>query len=866
MVCPHCQQSSKSPVGGCCTECGRTLIRNLADSTSLRRAISSVSGLMAQTPPPTRAIPGLAVIHEPHSPDEQDTDSYFAGPGCDTDARLSIPKIVQEAHDSSARHSSLPFVPGYELERVLGRGGMGTVFLARQLSLDRPVALKVMSRKWAKDATFVARFTREAYAAARLNHPNLVQVYDIGEVDGQRFFSMEYVEGRSLADVVRAAGRLDPETAVGYILQAARGLKHAHERGMIHRDIKPDNLLIDAQGLVKVADLGLVKTPELSREDDASTVVDDDKPGLSGLPGDMTGACMALGTPAYMSPEQCRDAAAVDHRADIYSLGCTLYALVTGRQPFDGDTAVELMTKHAYTPLVPPEEIAARVPRELSAIIQRMMAKHPGERYGRMDDVVRILEQWLGVVHAGGNRLTASEDQINALESCVDQFNLAPAALLRARLLTGFISACLLAAVVLTFVGRLGWAFGLAGLIVQAAVVYFPLNGSARKTYLFRRVRQVVVGMAVGDWLVTIAMLVLFAILLWMLKLFWMWVGFGLIGMALAVALRFALDRNVDAERRRAVAGCERLLRRLRVQGLDEEQLRFFVAKYAGCHWEEFFETMFGYEAKLEARARLLRGESAGQRERHAGWREPIVAVLDRIDRARRDREERRLLVKVEEERLLASGMTPHAAKHRAQRAADALLHQAAAFRTAENKRTNRTTPPTDPEVKATTSSDKLDLQKLLRELPPIEEQDDMFARITGFLVGPLVRGTLAIICLLACGFWTLQNNVLAAGVGTVAVGESVSPLETTPLAIQGVPKALTNWVDTPNVGVAGILFLTSLLYYGQRMGSLVIVGALVANVAHRFGIPAVDPIRDYHVGLMLGTVIAMIGYRFGQR
>jgi len=154
-------------------------------------------------------------------------------------------------------------VQGYTIERELGRGGMGSVFLARQLSLDRQVALKVMSKRWATDPVFVARFTREAYAAAQLSHPNIVQIHDIGEVEGTRFFSMEYVRGRSLAELVRGQGKLDPETAVGYVLQAARGLKHAHDRGMIHRDVKPDNLLLDDQGLVKVADLGLVKTPTI---------------------------------------------------------------------------------------------------------------------------------------------------------------------------------------------------------------------------------------------------------------------------------------------------------------------------------------------------------------------------------------------------------------------------------------------------------------------------------------------------------------------------------------------------------------------------------------------------------------------------
>src|SRR5207248_2045361 len=175
--------------------------------------------------------------------------------------------------------------------RVLGHGGMGTVYLARQLSLDRPVALKIMSKRWASDPVFVARFTREAYAAAQMWHPNIVAIHDIGEVDGSRFFCMEYVRGQSLADLVKRRGKLDPETAVGYVLQAARGLKHAHERGMIHRDIKPDNLLLDEQGVVKVADLGLVKTPAARRDDDRPACAS--SAGLAALPAGMTGARIA---------------------------------------------------------------------------------------------------------------------------------------------------------------------------------------------------------------------------------------------------------------------------------------------------------------------------------------------------------------------------------------------------------------------------------------------------------------------------------------------------------------------------------------------------------------------------------------------
>jgi serine/threonine protein kinase len=771
-------------------------------------------------------------------------------------------------------------VRGYSIERELGRGGMGTVYLARQLSLDRPVALKVMSKRWANDPVFVARFTREAYAAAQLSHPNIVQIHDIGEVDGARFFSMEYVPGKSLADVVRAQGKLDPETAVGYVLQAARGLKHAHDRGMIHRDVKPDNMLLDDQGLVKVADLGLVKTPTISRDDDRLENSSSQSSGLMSLPAEMTGARIALGTPAYMSPEQCRDAATVDHRADIYSLGCTLYVLVTGRPPFDGTTAVELMTKHAYDPLVPPEQIVSRVPKELSAVIQRMLAKNPDDRFQSMGEVVRTLEGWLGVHHAG--TFSPREEQISRLEGFVLQFNTCSSAVLRGRLIAGFFGAVALTAVLLTFFGKLGWAFGVVGLALQATLAYFVLDGVARKGYLFSRVRQSVFGLGWGDWAIGAAGLVLFFLLLAILKVFWIWVGFGLIGVGLAFALRYGLDRPLAEERRAPVEGCERLLRRLRMHGLDEEELRQFVAKFAGRHWEEFFEALFGYEAKLAARAVLLRGGAAGVREKHAAWREPLIAAIDRVEKARKEARERKLLLAIERANLLAAGAPAEAAEEQAKAAADAMVHAAYEIRKAESARVRigsaQNTAPAPASVRTLVQAAE---QPNPLVVVPTPTASDPLGGFIWLFVGPHVRALGAAVLLAACSVWAYQNGLLP---GAEIEAQAVQAVEnrdlsavqqqaafdvnrpTKPLALEGVPAAATNWVDSFNVGLAGLLLLASLFYRGNLMSVFVLLGAAIAVVGHHFGIRPVEPFRDFHVSLLLGSVLALVGFRIGTR
>ncbi|MDP7304158.1 MAG: serine/threonine-protein kinase, partial [Pirellulaceae bacterium] len=262
---------------------------------------------------------------------------------------------------------------GYRILRVLGRGAMGTVYLANQTSLDRQVALKTIQAQWCQNPATVARFTREAYAAAQLTHHNVVQIYDLGADQGVNFYSMEFVKGKSLDELVEQQGKLDPKAAIGYILQAARGLSFAHGHGMVHRDVKPANLLLSDIGVVKVADLGLVKTPQMVEEENATA----EASALAASTANVTSANMAIGTPAYMAPEQAEDATGVDHRADIYSLGCTLYVLLTGQTPFDGATALEVITKHRTEPVVRPERIDAGIPAPVSDIVVRMIAKLP---------------------------------------------------------------------------------------------------------------------------------------------------------------------------------------------------------------------------------------------------------------------------------------------------------------------------------------------------------------------------------------------------------------------------------------------------------------------------------------------------------
>jgi hypothetical protein len=252
---------------------------------------------------------------------------------------------------------------------------MGTVFKARHEHLERVVALKRIRRDRHSEPQVVERFRREAKATARLSHPNIVQVHDADEQDGQLYYVMEYFAGVTLADHVAKRGPLPISEACDVIRQAALGLQHAHERGLIHRDIKPSNLLL-AGGVIKVLDLGIARID----------------PGWGDTTtGSLTQTGAVMGTPDYIAPEQCRDASTVDIRADIYSLGCTLYFLLTGHAPFPGGSTAQKLACHLHAEPAPVQELRADIPGELTATLRRMMDKAPEKRFPTPGDVAAQL-------------------------------------------------------------------------------------------------------------------------------------------------------------------------------------------------------------------------------------------------------------------------------------------------------------------------------------------------------------------------------------------------------------------------------------------------------------------------------------------
>jgi len=287
-------------------------------------------------------------------------------------------------------------VDRYAVGQLLGRGGMAEVFLATDRVLDRPVAVKVLGSWLADDRTFVERFRREALSAARISHPNLVAVFDAGSEGDVHFIVMELVPGETLADVLRREGRIASPLATQIASSVGDALATAHAAGIVHRDVKPANVMRTPDGRTKLMDLGIAR----------------------GIEGEsITRASSILGTAGYVSPEQARGEP-VDHRSDIYSLGCVLYEMLTGRQPFLADNPVAVAYQHVHEAPVPPSSLEPSVPGALESIVLRAMEKDPQARFQDAAEMVAALEDGtapIPTLGSGGGQVTGATQPMPGL-------------------------------------------------------------------------------------------------------------------------------------------------------------------------------------------------------------------------------------------------------------------------------------------------------------------------------------------------------------------------------------------------------------------------------------------------------------------
>src|ERR671931_2055193 len=276
----------------------------------------------------------------------------------------------------------------YRILRKLGSGGMANVYLAEDQELGRRVAIKILNDRHANDDQFVERFRREAKNAAGLSHPNIVSIYDRGEAEGTYYIAMEFLDGRSLKELIVSRGPAPVSVVVDYTRQILAALRFAHRHGIVHRDIKPHNVLVDAEGRLKVTDFGIARA------------------GAS----QMTEAGSIIGTAQYLSPEQAKGAP-VDQTSDLYSVGVVLYELLTGVVPFSGETPVEIAMKHLSSAPEPPSARRAEIPRELDLVVMRALAKDPAERYQSSEE----MDADLARVARGAGVSPATEEAATAI-------------------------------------------------------------------------------------------------------------------------------------------------------------------------------------------------------------------------------------------------------------------------------------------------------------------------------------------------------------------------------------------------------------------------------------------------------------------
>ncbi len=856
--CPHCQNalSLKQPKSGrfrpTCNGCQHTFELQIAED------LKTFSVRVPEHPSASVSVPRPAATLNQTREDPPAKATFKA----DEETRMEMP--TTRAQESSAVQAFTPRTTsegppdrlgGYRLLKELGRGGLGVVYLAQQLSLNRHVAVKLIQTQLARSSTAVSRFFREAYAAAQLVHHNVVQIYDLGQEGETNFFSMEFVQGQNLAELIKQSGALEPRQAAGYILQAARGLQFAHHQGMVHRDVKPANLMLDHHGVVKVADLGLVKLPAMADEPIESTSGESSSGSIQ-----LTGVGATVGTVNYISPEQADSSSEVDHRADIYSLGCTFYTLLTGKPPFQGSTAHEVLAKHKSQPVTRPELIAPRVDRRLSDVVMKMVEKRPENRYANLGGVITDLQSYLGI--AGDSAFAPTQEQVQELEASVKAYYSQPLAQARTYLPIAFGVLGLIVAGVASLMS-FRWGFACLSAFVVGPLAAFLMAGLRQQSRVFDKWRELVATGGIKPWIMAIAGGLLFVVVLYALGMLGPWLVTSVLAAGLGVGYYLVIEQALAQERAKPLDGVRQWLRRQRVSGVDEAALQRFVANYSGSNWEEYFEDLFGYEAFQRARLELASGYSGPRRKRFRPWRDALIQRLEQRLEVRRKERDADKLRSIEQKSLIASGMPAEKAAEEADRVSQLWVHEATQWRSAAALyQASQAGQASDPQaavvakrarVKAMLAEARSGAGRAPRSiLDRLQKPLDLF-------LGAHIRLILGTLLIVGCAMWIRQNgmfsNVTSAVTSAVnaenfeaarrslqqslsdpdaevAVITNIDPIE--PLSFPLFGELVSNF----NSGIAGLLLVVSVIFGGWRVSLVAIPLAALIWLGPLAGLP----------------------------
>ncbi len=783
-----------------------------------------------------------------------------------TPAKTPMP--IREGSASKNIQSTAPIpekLGGYRIVRLLGEGGMGAVYEAKQLSLDRQVALKTIRGKVTNNASALARFTREAYAAAQLNHHNVTQIYDFGEDQGQHFFSMEWVRGGTLQDLVRTKGVIDPKRAAGFVLQAARGLQFAHQHGMVHRDVKPANLLLSNEGVVKVADLGLVKTLDPKDPDTDVGNVSSNSLGRGDSRTDVTVYGSAMGTPSFMAPEQSVDATSVDHRADIYSLACTLFYLVVGRPPFEGKLISELRVQHASAEIPSLTKINSRIPGSIETIVRCGMAKRPEDRFASLAEMIRELEGFLGIQSEG--QYSPSVDEAERWTGLAQSYASAgPLLQRRPMFLTALLAFGSLATVAVPLVSV--WAILLGPSLVLSSILTATALGSWKgSSAVATSLRRWIASMS---WLnlALYTSVSLFSLLIVVVS----GLGVGLIagttvGVMVGSIYHFVVVARSRTAQMQCVVDAKRFVRDLRVKGADEDGLRWFAARYSGDQWQGLFEEIFGYQSMCQIRHRLRTDAATRDVRTQSDLRDWFCRLLDEQAVANKETRDRRRLAKIEERGLRSEGISNLEARQRGRQMANAVMDAAKL--------------PPVPIGKADAA--RIKREKTLAML--VEARSGRYSRKRNplTLINPILGGKARLLvgCVLLAyfGMWVHETGMVShdqvqsltdsfrnGGVNIKAMDSDLRSQigelsdNQTPVSILGFQ--FTGW----SVGVAGMLLVMSAILSGWFVTPVALIAVVVTLNGERLGVPGFNPLQPWMVSSAGGFGVLFVGIFIGNK
>ena len=795
----------------------------------------------------------MAGTVEPSAHEGESKPVVSRGGKSQSDAKVSAGAA---GHGQADDHDIPEKLGGYRILRLLGRGAMGAVYEAKQISLDRLVALKTIRARLAGNASSLARFTREAYAAAQLTHHNVVQIYDFGEDDGKHFFSMEWVRGGPLSELVQEKGVLDPRLAAGYTLQAARGLQFAHGSGMVHRDVKPANLLLSDEGVVKVADLGLVKIPDQMDPESDVGATSTTSGVASGTEVTMQGT--AVGTPAYMAPEQGVDAAGVDHRADIYSLGCTLFFLLSGKPPFEGNQISEVLEYHASKPLPDLSAINSRVSPTLQRICERATAKKPEDRYESLAQMITELEGFLGVSQEG--KFSPSSGQADRWEEIAASYSSStPLTRLTPTLLMAFVGCCGLLTIVMPLLQMSLLLTGPTALI-SGLVTALMLGATGGKSAVVNHFRRWVGSLSWFDYGVGVFGGIIFLLVTVLAGLVIGLVVGLVIGAVVGAGFHFAIVAPTRRMSANSLRDAERFIRDLRIKGADEDGVRMFAARYAGKRWQGLFERLFGYESMCEVRKQLANDPSfSGSTQ--TTLRDRLCERLACKADANREARDHKRLAKIEERGLQSEGLSAGDARERAWQMAAAVMDNAKLQAVADRN--------ADADAAAVAAAAKRARMKAMladARSGKYKKKRDKLAMVW-FVLGGQTRLLAGTLLLAIFAIWAHQIGLLeqvktvaqnAAAQGSLDSG-AVDQIRQTAAEVDS--DSGMNW----SIGIAGLLLCMSAFVSGWRMTPFALIATLVILFGKSFGVPGVAFLEPWMVAALAGIVVYLPGVVFGE-